>query len=60
MKSRAYDCQFASHKFCSANLPDDTICTLSNNVLDIILIRHVEGNLARSTRLPRHGEGEVD
>jgi hypothetical protein len=43
----------------SKNIPDDTISTFTDHILDIILLAHVEGNLAgpRSVRgvRSRHG-----
>lgn len=46
------------------NIPDDTVCTLTNNILNIILLAHIERDLAgpRSVRgvRSRHGGGKEE
>ena len=39
------------------NLPDDTICTLADDILNVILLAHVEGYLPRTLRVRRSGGG---
>jgi hypothetical protein len=31
------------------NLPNNTVCALSYDILDVVLLRHIEGNLPRAT-----------
>lgn len=33
------------------DVPDDTVCALTNNILNIVLLAHIEGDLAGSTRV---------
>jgi hypothetical protein len=44
----------------SFHVPDDTVCALSDDVLDVILLRDVERDFPRATapsRCARHGGG---
>ena len=43
------------------DLPDNAVCALADDILDVILVRHVEGDFPRSTSLTwlaRHDELE--
>jgi hypothetical protein len=45
------------------HVPDNTICTLTYNILNVILLGHIEGDLARSRRgirrTGRHLRGDI-
>lgn len=47
--------------FLENHSPDDAICALSHDILDVVLLRHVERDLSRApagcSGLARHGEG---